>query len=107
MASEEMFKLVQCALGQDGHLLKNAIGLSCGHFICKKCIPANDFFGFKCHKCNEVNLINLGQCKEATIISFYMENHLGDLSKLINEKLEIELDILQSKIQNEIWRDNV
>ena len=99
MNDTDVIKLVQCALAQDGHLLKSAIALSCGHFICKKCFPTNKFFGFRCHKCNVVNQINLTQCKEAEIISYHMQKHAADLSKLIKDKMEIELDIAESKIQ--------
>ena len=34
-------------MGQDGHSLKNAIGFSCGHFICKNCVPDQAFITCK------------------------------------------------------------
>ena len=97
MEFENVFKIAECALGRDGHILENAIALSCGHYICKKCIPTNNFYEFRCYKCNEVNRNNLSLCKESDIIKFFLEKHMVGLSKLINEKIEIELDVFKSK----------
>ena len=76
MDFDEILQVVECALGTDKHLLHNSIGLSCGHFVCKKCIPANNNFQFKCPKCNETNQNNLSLCKEPELIKFYMQKHL-------------------------------
>ena len=97
MGFDEILQVVECALGTDRHLLQNALPLSCGHFVCKKCIPANSNFKFKCPKCNETNQYNLSSGKEPELVKFYMRKHLKSLSNLINQNIEIEMDILKSK----------
>ena len=98
MKMHEIVKFAECALGTDNHLLQNALGLSCGHFVCKKCIPANNNYQFKCLKCNETNQYNLSLGKEPELLKFYMQNHLKILSTVVNEKIEIEMEILKSKL---------
>jgi len=96
MDFDETLRVVECAFGTDRHLLQNALGLSCGHYVCKRCIPANNNNQFKCLKCNETNQTNLSLSKESEMVKFYMEKNLAGLSKLVNEKIEIEAEILKS-----------
>ena len=97
MDFDEILQVVECALGTDKHLLQNALGLSCGHYVCKKCIPANNNYQFKCPKCSETNKYDLSLGKEPELLKFYMRKHLKSLSKLINQNIEIEVEILKSR----------
>ena len=97
MDFDEILQVVECALGTDRHLLQIALPLSCGHFVCKNCIPADTNYQFACSKCNKTNQINLSLCEEPELIKFYMQKHLKSLSNLINQNIEIEIDILKSK----------
>jgi hypothetical protein len=78
------------------HLLDTALPLSCGHHVCKKCVPANNAYQFNCLKCNEVNKIDLSQCKEVLLVKIQMENNLKFLSQNINQKIEAEIELLHS-----------
>lgn len=97
MSSVDIFKSFECSIAKDGHLLQVALPLSCGHLVCKKCVPPNNAYQFKCLKCNEINKLDLSQCKEVELVKIQMENNLGYLSKIINEKIADEAEIMQSK----------
>ena len=70
MDFDEFLQVVECALGTDKHLLQNALTLSCGHFVCKNCIPANNKYQFKCRKCNTTNQYDLSLGKEPELIKY-------------------------------------
>ena len=74
-----------------------ALPLSCGHFVCKKCIPENNNYQFNCPKCNTTNQYDLSLGKEPELVKIFMQKHLKSLSNLINQKIEIEIEILKSK----------
>ena len=65
MDMDEVLNVVECAISGDGHLLDIALPLSCGHFVCKKCIPEDDCYQLKCLKCNGTNQYDLSLCKES------------------------------------------
>ena len=44
-----VFSDLQCGLTND-HVVKEPISLSCGHYICKKCVPSKP--EMKCKICN-------------------------------------------------------
>ena len=94
MISENIYEVVECAYSQDKHLLHEALALSCGHHICKNCVPDSNF-NIKCLKCNSINTTNLSECKESQIVKFYMSHHLNDLTQTIKEKIENEIEILK------------
>ena len=92
---EKFYNLVQCALGNDGHILQCAIALNCGHFICKKCIPIH-FVEFRCPKCNFLNSNNLSKNPESQIVDFHINTHIDKLSNIICEKIVIEKSISEN-----------
>ena len=94
MMSENIYEVVECAYSQDKHLLHEAVALSCGHYICKKCIPeANN--KITCLKCKTINTNDLSTCKESQVVKYYMNNHLKDLTELIQDKISNEIEILK------------
>ena len=50
----ELLNAVECVIEQDCHIAKEPIGLSCGHCICKECIPKNGSEVW-CKKCKSAN----------------------------------------------------
>ena len=94
MISENIYEVVECAYSQDKHLLHEALALSCGHFICKKCVPSSHT-NIKCFKCNTINKNDLKSSNESQIIKFYMSYHLKDLNHVIKEKIAKEVDIIK------------
>ena len=38
MISEEIIASLSCANAKDKHFVEKPISLSCGHYVCKKCI---------------------------------------------------------------------
>ena len=72
-----IIKLAECSLAENKHLIQIAISLSCGHHICKKCIPQNSNNSqIKCLKCGKINNIDLSKCEEADIIKALLESNI-------------------------------
>ena len=85
-----------CSISKDEHLLDTALPLSCGHIVCQKCVPVNNAYQIKCFKCNEVIKTDLSQCKEVELVKIQMRHNLASLSKIINQKIESEAELLKS-----------
>jgi len=85
---------ITCSLAEDKHIAECAIGLSCGHFICKKCIPPNNNNNsnqVKCLKCNRINEMN-----ELELIRLLFEANQRSFVKTTREKIETEYEKYQS-----------
>ena len=57
MITEETLKELTCAHSDDDHFLIKPISLTCGHFICQKCIPDGHIEGIKCKICDLISII--------------------------------------------------
>ena len=100
MSSFDIFKLVECAMSSEPHFLECPLPLTCGHHVCKKCVPPNRNYQFKCLKCDRINQFDLTKCHESDIVQFHLKHYLVDLSKHIDEQIENEIEIFKSKIKN-------
>jgi hypothetical protein len=89
---------ITCSFAQDKHIIECAIALSCGHFICKKCIPpnSNNSDQVMCLKCNRFNEIPLGKCNEVELIRLLIESNISSLAKTTREKIDSEYGKYQS-----------
>ena len=76
----ELLRELYCGLSND-HVVKEPISLSCGHSICKQCVP--DQFKIKCKICaTETDKSKLEINKES---AFAKRMKLSDLSELFEE----------------------
>ena len=73
----KLLKQAECSLAEDNHLIQVAISLSCGHHVCKKCIPVkSNNLQIKCLKCGKINNTDLSKCEEAEIIKELLESNI-------------------------------
>lgn len=92
MISPETLDSIQCALSKNRHFVEHPITMSCGHTICKKCIPNdNNQQQLKCLICNELNEHNLNTSKESTAVKTLMRVFLNDLFYLIEDKFNTSI----------------
>lgn len=93
MISNETLESIQCCLSvNDHHFVQSPIGMSCGHYICKKCIPTNsDDPLVKCSFCNEINVNNLSKSRESSGIKTLIKVLIDSLFKLVDEKYDCTL----------------
>lgn len=95
MISSELVESLECALSNKlGHIAKNAITLSCGHSICKECIP-DENYEIKCSHCNEINFNNLKLLKETIALKSLFKNSLNQLFNYLEEKFKTSLNDLK------------
>ena len=88
-------KIVECSLADDGHILECALPLSCGHAVCKKCVPANNNYKFLCLKCEKVNLIDLSVCDESLSVKTVIESLRSTLDKKISVEFHKDIEVLK------------
>ena len=88
-----IIKLAECSLAENKHLIQIAIGLSCGHHICKKCIPQNSNNSqIKCLKCDKINQTDLRKCeaveKVKNISKANIDRFYDSTCNLLNEEIK-------------------
>lgn len=105
MISPEILDLIQCALSKDKHIVMNPIAMSCGHSVCKNCVPSEVHQRIKCLNCSEVNENDLDKSKESLAAKRLFKLHINELFVLIEEKFENALH--QLKDSNKSFEDLV
>jgi len=95
----KLLKLGECALAEDKHLIQHAIGLSCGHHICKKCIPMNktNNYEIKCLKCGKINNHDLSKCDEVEMVKELLESNIETFWDATCNSLNEEMKKYESK----------
>ena len=84
---KQFIEMIQCATGDDEHIYKEPIALSCGHYICKSCITDN-CDKVKCTKCREENTSNLRTLKVSAIAQFSIQSNIQRLICITKEKFK-------------------
>ena len=94
----KLLKLAECSITEDKHLIRNAITLSCGHHICKKCKPVGNNHQIKCLKCGKTNHHDLNKCEEAEIIKELLESNIDTFYDSTCKSLNEEMQKYQSNL---------
>lgn len=64
--NQELKNALTCAKSEDfRHIVDDPVTLSCGHFICKECLPFNNMISLVCCKCEKTNEFNLDTLRNA------------------------------------------
>ena len=62
MNSEKMIEELKCSISNDGHFLIKPIALTCGHCICRNCIPCSHIDEIRCKICDSVAKLDSTEC---------------------------------------------
>jgi hypothetical protein len=84
---EQLLNVTQCVIDADCHIVNDPIALSCGHCICRKCIPKSGI-ELWCSKCKEKNKYDLNEAKPCLTAQY-----------CLNDKIEVLLDHAKTKYQ--------
>lgn len=96
MISDGTFVEFECAVSDDKHFIRQPIILpSCGHSICKHCLPTEANF-IKCKLCSEITNRDLSNDKEAISLKISFKRNLESLFHIIENRSKIQLDQLKS-----------
>ena len=87
--------LFYCALADNQHILEIPICLSCGHSICKKCIP-RETTNFKCKICDRENKFDLSEAKESLGMKALLTLNLPKLYEILNGRYKASVVSLES-----------
>ena len=93
----KLLKQAECSLAEDNHLIQVAISLSCGHHVCKKCIPVkSNNLQIKCLKCGKINNTDLSKCEEVEIIKKLLEANIDTFFDSSGNSLNEEMKKYES-----------
>jgi hypothetical protein len=82
----QLLEMIKCAVSDDEHIYKEPVSLSCGHYICRSCIPASDD-KISCRICGDENINNLRSSKVSAIAQFSIQSNLEKLISLTKQEL--------------------
>lgn len=88
MIPEAVLEIVECALSRDNHIASSPMTLSCGHVICKNCIPTDGSRFLKCNLCNEINDFSLNSSKESFASRKIFFSYINELFDLVKERFK-------------------
>jgi transcription elongation factor Elf1 len=74
-----------CALALDKHFIENPVTLSCGHSICKLCVPKKTEV-LVCKICGEKNEIDLNKVKESVGMKKLLSLNLCGMLQIILDR---------------------
>jgi hypothetical protein len=97
MLSTEELESLECALSTHlKHISINPIGLSCGHSICKKCIPKDTMAKITCVHCKKSQVVPNDQEKPLSAKSLF--NVFTDkMFEYVEDKFKCSLKSLNGK----------
>lgn len=92
---KQLIEMLRCAsLGDDDHICREPITLSCGHYVCKQCIAVD--IAMFCRICGEKNKANLAEMKESSVVKLSIQTNIDALISMTKYKFRDSLSFLQS-----------
>ena len=90
----ELLRELYCVLSND-HVVKEPISLSCGHSVCKQCVP--DQVKIKCKICSEeTDKSNLQINKESAHVKRMIKSSLSGLFEELEKRATNEINSFKS-----------
>jgi hypothetical protein len=97
MKKTKILESLECALSTRlKHISINPIGLSCGHSICKKCIPKDQIADITCVHCRKSQVVANGQDESLpakTLFNLFIDK----MFEYIADKFKCSLKSLSGK----------
>ena len=89
----DLLRELYCGLTND-HVVKEPISLSCGHSICKACVP--DQAKIKCKICSEETEKSNLQINKESLFSKMIKSSLSGLFEELEERANNEINSFKS-----------
>jgi hypothetical protein len=94
--NKSVFKSLECCRKRKyNHFAKDASSLSCGHCICKECLPTNDDVIIECDLCGETNHYKLDVLRKSTEpypIQFLFNDYIKGIFNETTQRLKEALN---------------
>ena len=99
MISEEIMTELKCASLDHDHFVIKPITLpTCGHTICKTCIPKDANQGIKCKLCGFVTKQDLTEFKVSSAAQTLLKICIVDIFKLLERETSLKLNEIKGMI---------
>lgn len=95
----ESLECASCSTTTFRHIARNPLTLSCGHSICKECVPSNDKIRVKCWHCKEINQTYLKTQKVSHSTVSLFNAFLKQLFNLLEERFKIAIHETTRKLK--------
>lgn len=98
MDDSELLNQLSCSNSNvEHHILKEPLGLDCGHCVCKSCIPNGAIVGIKCNKCGKYCVKDFRHAKPLILFEKMLEMSLDDLNAETDKQILENTEKLKSK----------
>ena len=92
MISDGSLVEFECAISEDKHFVNKPITLSCGHNICKDCIPVNKE-NITCSICKKVTTKDLSNDFENSFFKIAFQSRISQLFAIIETSFTKSLSL--------------
>ena len=97
---DRTLKILQCAVSNENHIVKEPVSLPCGHSACKKCVyPFCLFHETKCKECGSSSKIDFQDFKNSLAVDMIFEENVSKLFILLEEKFKKSLAEMKGKFE--------
>jgi hypothetical protein len=104
MASNLSYNCLRCAMADDEHILEKPITLSCGHSVCRECIPSDKML--TCGICEIKNTFDLTEANESVVINMLLSMNFSELFQLISDRFNDSLKLLNGRYALKVFLKN-
>jgi hypothetical protein len=95
MISDGTLEEFECVISVDRHFISHPITLSCGHHICKKCIPLNNIV--KCNRCKIITIRDINNDIESKLFKNAFKFSINELYSIIERSFAESLSRFNGK----------
>ena len=98
MISDGSYEEFECAIADDKHFLKSPITLpSCGHSVCRDCLPSSTNTEILCKLCGKINKTsrNLKDDHEPLALTKALRRNLENLFSVLEKQSILQLHKLK------------
>ena len=94
--AEEKLKEFYCIFSDTKHFLIDPITISCGHSVCKTCLPRENTDSIRCEICKRYVSYNASQIKVSRGFKEVLKCFIGEIFTVIEKDTCLKLNDLKS-----------
>ena len=100
MITEEILEVLKCASPEKHHFCIDPIILAkCGHSICKKCIPKDEFNEIKCGICGLISEQDLYKFQVSKAGQSLLKMNMENIFKIIATETSLKIIEIKGKLK--------
>ena len=95
--NDEIIEEFKCAFSNEKHFLIKPISLTCGHYVCQKCIPHENIKEIKCKICDVISIQDFKSFSVSKLAQNALNFLMGEIFHTLERETSDHLNHLKGK----------